>query len=340
MDLLFSALILLILTVISVYKLKRVNVEKDFMSIRMCNSIKAICSVIVVFVHIPLSHTNAIQNIISSFGYVAVTLFFAFSSYGVIKKIKENSGYLKTFLFKRIILLLIPCVIINLIRLFLSYYLNSAWDFWIILKINDYVISLLILYFIVWIVYSIKLVSTKYKDYLIIALVLVASLLTYFTDINILSIWPVEAIGFIYGIVLYRYFNEIKQWMNSKYLFKLFAFLFISMLLGVVYIKTKHIYFFGEYLFRVFLSSSLVTSLLLICYKVYISNSILDILHKVSFEIYLCHIFVLNFLDKVLEGKIVDYFILLSFIIILFIAFIVSKLSGLITRPIIKKLKL
>ena len=70
--------------------------------------IRAICCIIVVLVHIPQQHSNIIQDVIGSFGYIAVTLFFMLSAYGLKYSIENKKDYLKFFWKNRILVLLIP----------------------------------------------------------------------------------------------------------------------------------------------------------------------------------------------------------------------------------------
>ena len=75
--------------------------------------IRAICCIIVILVHIPQQHSNFIQDAIGSFGYIAVTIFFMLSAYGLKYSINHKKDYLKHFWKNRILVLLIPFWIAN-----------------------------------------------------------------------------------------------------------------------------------------------------------------------------------------------------------------------------------
>lgn len=52
--------------------------SKDYTSM-----LKGVCCLIVIYVHFHGAYTNTLQDAIGSFGYIAVTLFFLISAYGM-----------------------------------------------------------------------------------------------------------------------------------------------------------------------------------------------------------------------------------------------------------------
>ena len=77
--------------------------------------LKGASAIIVVFVHVPGVFQNSVQRMVMSFGFVAVTIFFMISAYGMQYSINRAGGkYLSHFWRNRLASLLIPCFLINL----------------------------------------------------------------------------------------------------------------------------------------------------------------------------------------------------------------------------------
>ena len=83
-------------------------------------AIRAVCCIIVVLVHVPQQHGNFIQDAIGSFGYIAVTLFFMLSAYGLKYSVENKKDYLKNFWRNRVLILLIPFWLVNIIAVLLN----------------------------------------------------------------------------------------------------------------------------------------------------------------------------------------------------------------------------
>ena len=101
----------------------------------------------VIYVHFVGSHTNALQDAIGSFAYIAVTLFFVTSAYGMMLNAERKKDYLKTFWRNRLVALLVPCLCVNIVAFLLNIVKNDfGWS--VLYFINQYVVVLL--QFCVW----------------------------------------------------------------------------------------------------------------------------------------------------------------------------------------------
>lgn len=109
--------------------------------------LKGVCCLLVIYVHFVGSHTNALQDAIGSFAYIAVTLFFVTSAYGMMLNAERKNDYLKTFWRNRLVALLVPCFCVNIVAFLFNIVKN---DFgWSALYFNNqYVVVLL--QFCVW----------------------------------------------------------------------------------------------------------------------------------------------------------------------------------------------
>lgn len=76
--------------------------------------LKGACCIIVILVHVPATHGNKLQDAIGSFGFVAVTIFFMISAYGMYFSKQKKTDYLRHFWRNRLSSLLIPMLLVNI----------------------------------------------------------------------------------------------------------------------------------------------------------------------------------------------------------------------------------
>ncbi len=112
-DILLTALIPLLLLFVALWQGKKSKDDKFFFSKNYTNTLKGLCAVTVILVHVPSQYQNVLQDAIGSFAFIAVTLFFFISAYGMQFSAEKKQEYLKHFWKNRLTSLLIPCVIIK-----------------------------------------------------------------------------------------------------------------------------------------------------------------------------------------------------------------------------------
>lgn len=270
-------------------------------------SLKGLCAMVVIMVHIPNQYGNPIQIAIGSFGFVAVTLFFMFSAYGMQYSNDNNPAYLKSFWRNRISSLLIPSIIVNFFHFFcliigqgLSGKERNTQDalLWLsLVHVDHYVIVLLeyCLWFFL-IVYFLKK-SNRWRrglvDGLLIAGVAISSLWIYLRSCYATSSpdfkWCFERWGLIWGILLYRFFSPFCAWLRKNNTLKIIIIIGVCLILGVSYLKYKTIWFWGEWLLKIILGFNLILLLCLISKEWSFGNAVSRFLGEISFEMYLSH---------------------------------------------------
>ena len=173
--------------------------------------IRAICCFLVVMVHIPAQHGNFIQDMLGSFGFISVTIFFMLSSYGLKYSLDYKENYLKNFWKNRILTLLIPFWIINI----LMYYNVKPIDLILILlgiKNKTFISDLIIYYIFFWLVNTL-IKNRKHSDYLICITIFIYALLGKI--LNYSTGYFVESLGLVYGIIIYHAIPKIKNIANK-----------------------------------------------------------------------------------------------------------------------------
>lgn len=164
-------------------------------------ALKGVCCIIVILVHIPKEYTTRLQDVVGSFAFIAVTVFFLLSGYGLTMN-KERKGYLEHFWRNRLVSLLIPIFLVNLLKVCV----NSARGTQIsiadtLFSIDGFVLMMLLCYSAFYFVFGLHLVK-NHKIIWICGLIITISFITYFfEDLIPFTVWPVPCLGFIYGVL-------------------------------------------------------------------------------------------------------------------------------------------
>lgn len=306
--------------------------DSHFFDKENTNALRGFWCLIVVLVHIPLLYQNRIQDMIGSFAYIGVTFFFMTSAYGLRLQMENNPEKVNTFWQNRLPKLLIPCVVINLFSVILKMWTKEEVQLIELVKINDWVMWLMICYFFFWMSY--KFVGGG-RDYVVIASVIALSLLVYWKKDYIKGpTWCPEVMGFVWGILLYRIKNRFLRIFNDKWMQKSLLLCVIAGVAGIGYLKFKTIPFWGDYFLKIILGILIIAFMLAINVKVSIGNRVSNYLGSISFEVYLVHILVFDIIKKINPDMSSGVFILVSLILTTVLASAIKRISTVIIQRI------
>ena len=324
MDLLLTFIILTSVFLIALIGGFRDKIETCFMSKDNTKVLKAISCIIVIMVHIPVKFENPLQNLVGSFGYICVTLFFLFSAYGMSFSISINESYLKNFWRNRLSSLLIPCFLVNIAEIIIRLAFHQNYGLGTLIKLNSWVAVLLQFCLIFYVVQFFRRKNNKSllsAFYVTIGIVAISTFIMFlFTSQLSPSIggWCVERMGFIYGIFIFVFFNKIKIYFNPS-ITKILIFTILSVLLGVFYLQYKYVHLWGDFFLRIALCFVILTLVLIITSRLKLGNKTIFYLGSISYEIYLSHWFVLDALTirfpNIRSGMFIISTVLLTIII-------------------------
>ncbi len=305
--------------------------------------LKGLCCLIVIYVHVKPPFDNALQDAIGSFGYVCVTIFFLISAYGMMLSAERKEDYLHNFWRNRLVSLLIPAFLINVVSFCLDIVNKNTYTFSALYHLNGYVAVLL--QWCLWF-YIVMLCKKKWfpennrlTDIILIAGVIVSSLILYFWVYSGNSAgagWCFERIGLIWGVLLYRYFDQFVLWMSKSRLAKIAILTIVGGMLGIGYLKFKLVYFFGAYLLKIILGVAIILLLFTATSNRKFGDKISLWLGNISYEVYLSHGIVMATLATWLfENVNSGVFILLTVLVTLTLSTIVHSIA----KPIVKLLR-
>ena len=254
-----------------------------YMDKKYTNAVKGMMCVVIMYVHISNDYTNTVQNIIGSFAYVGVFTFFAISAFGCRTSVERSQSYLNQFWKKRILALFVPAILINIISFGFKVMTLNVYEVRGLYAFNQYIYAIIVAYLVFWIIWKTKVIPVDIKDWLVGLICLLFSLVTYLTPIKIFFIWPTESIGFIFGLILYHKKEIITSELKQSHTRKIIILFLLSALLGILYMKYKHVFFLGGWLLRVVLAVVLLLLFSACTMNISFEGRLVQLLGNISF---------------------------------------------------------
>jgi peptidoglycan/LPS O-acetylase OafA/YrhL len=304
------------------------KLNANYLSKENTSKLQAVMAFTIVFSHLAtdISSGIIIRNSFLYVGYLAVSIFFFISGYGLMTqtKGKESKNYGKSIFFKRVPTLLIEYIIFFIIY-YLTFHLSDPIVGSLYSLINGepivyhswYIIEILLVY----VVYGFTcLIFKNVKVILIINCLFVTALCICFYFCGYGEYWYLCTISLIVGL-LYAYFKKNidsillkNQKCNILFIFMSFtAFLLFFAATGIL--KFKNIDIFALTLtLKVFCSIFFSTFVAFLLTRAELRNPILKFCSNFSLEIYLIH----GLWESVIKIYITSNDLLFGFLLLLF----------------------
>lgn len=322
--------LLLFLSATLVFQCKyKADGNTSFFDIRNTQAMRGFWCIIVVLVHVPYEYQNRIQDMIGSFAYIGVTFFFMTSAYGLSLSMKKKNNVQK-FWRKRLPKLVFPNWVVNAILGIIAFVIfSSVPHIQNLITINGWVRWLLACYIFFW-VSCFFFKTEKLRNISIIFMVILFSVVIYVMKMagKIESTtWTTEVYGFVWGILLCQYFEDIKKILQNHWLGLVPASMMSSLIAGVLYLKFKPVVFWGDYLLKIVLGLFIISFILALNSKIQIGNKVSMFLGEISYEVYLIHGEIFYFVSILYPQISSGVFILVSIILTVLLSVIVHRLS-------------
>lgn len=111
--------------------------------------------------------------------------------------------------------------------------------------------------------------------------------------------------------------------------------LFISMGLGVAYLKLKPIAFFGDYLLKILLGIAITAFIFEVISSLKVGNKVNSFLGNISYEVYLLHGGVFSILATIIPDINSGLFVVLSIMLTVALAYLLNQIC----KPIVRLLR-
>lgn len=313
------------------YGNKKDNKGTFFFSKDYTTVLKGLCCIFIVIGHTPAEYKNTLQDLLSSFGYVRVTLFFMMTGYGISLCAEQKTGYMKSFWRNRLASLLIPGLLVNIAAFFIHKQTEGSYNIKDLTFLDPYISVLLQYYIFFYIVYyGRKYYGKKNGNIILITGVILSSLLDYLLKEEFRA-WPYERMGLVWGIILYYCFAEIKKFITPK-IGKIILFTILSLALGILYVKFKYIYFWCEYLLKIVLGAVIITLLFMLSSNRVWGNKVMSFFGDIYYEVFLSHMLMMQVVKAILPKASSGEFILTTAILTIIFSAAIHYLG----QPVIK----
>ena len=297
-DLLFILLFLTAFIKMKIVKPIR-EFNNDYLSQKSSNSYRGIFALIVILHHIAQRVSGGIMPPdFTRVGYLAVSVFFFLSGYGLQKKNLSDETYIHTFLLKRIPTILIPYAIMSFAYWLLYALLGDARSLSVVLhnfiKNGDpivwfswYVVCILVFYFAFYIL--MKIFKSNKKGMVLGGIIYYIIYVAICRSLSFGLWWYSTLLLAVFGIFWASYEQKILGFLKKYYvpvlLFCLISFLVLAKYKWTIYWSIPSLW--TELALVIALAFLFVTVTIILSLKVRFGNRFLDFLGKISFEIYM-----------------------------------------------------
>lgn len=336
----------------------RKSSEKEIFGIENTNSLKGVFAFVVLFGHAyELNQNSYLFCRFNNLGAYACAIFFFISGYGLMYQYIHKENYLKNFLSKRFVNVLIPaitgsCVYIVFKLLFIENYtistiVNSSLEGHTPIIDNSwFIIELIVLYFIFYVVFifndSFK-TPIKNDIFVLIVTALVVLLVIVIKFIGWGYNWYASVLSFPFGLFIANH-SEV-----TKKLIKRFKILIIVFSIGFIVFATYYqlvvekllsITIQNNFLDMVIdILSKLIFVLLIFTFSAVfkVENPLIRFTSKISYELYIIHGLFVTFFNKIIIVE--NDFIKISSILIcsIIFAFLMNYIDCIIVKFSINK---
>lgn len=319
--------------------------ENCCLDIQNMNVLKGLSCILVIVSHISLQlGSSGILVLTSSVGYLAVGIFFFSSGYGLMYSFINKENYLKNFIRHRILKILLPFWIANII--FLLVYIVGYKEHYALLDVIKYIFGIKLIcghaWFIVFLIcfYCLFWIFGKVlkkDDYIIIAMAIFTLLISVLIGFQIIKYgdFGKNILAFPIGMISARYKGETRKLIDRR-------FWRISLLSTIIFCITYsyytvikwHIGMANDLLVNYFVDFicqiSFIIMLLMFVQKINVKSKVTLLVSGISYEVYLVHQLGLDFAKSMLRNS-YDAFIIVTGIIL-------SILIGLVFNKVMKKI--
>lgn len=296
-------------------------------------SLRGICAVEIMIGHIGLTTGSTVLYPNRKAGILFVGIFFMLSGYGLSYCLNNKTDYLKHFLIRRTLRLLIPAYLAYVVYILISRFgLNQSTILDLInLKrffsvINWYVWEQLFFYLVFWIAYRFM---PKWRDALIGIVSLAVVIIAFILKVD--NPWYGSTMCFLLGIFYYR-LEQSKFYLSLKRKSVLFVFLGIILMLSMIaFYVLGNESVLGNPIARNISSLSFCVMTLIILSEVEIGNAASRFLGKCSYELFLVHPFIQGIFKDVMGISTILYAVLVIVVSII-IAYALNCLADLLVN--------
>ena len=295
-----SLLFLLLIEIDSIRESNAIN--KDYLSIKNGNVLRGLFAIVVVFHHLAQRmESGTIFQCFKHVGYLAVSVFFFLSGYGLQKAFITSENYKKHFLSKRLSKIIIPYMIVVVIYWICYSIMGDALSLRSILESmmkgspfvsnSWYIICICNFYIAFWIFMT---MTKNQFDLMVFLAIIWYGFYVFYCRLLGYGAWWYNSTHLLVGGMYWAIHERDIIFFVKKYYTNVFSLVFIGFLF--TYISGFMVDTWLSMILKMLSSVLFVVTVILISLKIKVKDGIFGILGSISMELYLIHGLVISVL--------------------------------------------
>ena len=289
-----------VLTVLALYKAQLCGKKRrneEYLSLQQAGYIKGIFAIYIVFHHVSQFCTGSgLRYGFWNTGYLAVAVFFFLSGYGLLYNVTASENYLKGFLKKRVLKILVPFLVVYFIYIIVDYFEGirySAMDIFesffngAPIAANLWYVLFILLYYIVFYIIALAVGAKRTWGIIVFSFLFLVAWCVFCFRKNFGGVWSISGFGITVGMLFAACKEKIEKLFDRAYF--VFVILFTVAFFAVQHVATRVYTVFGGWSLKVAMSLLFTLAVITLLYRIRIGNTILKFFGTISFELYMIH---------------------------------------------------
>lgn len=285
------------------------NNKSEYISLENSTRIKGFFALVILAHHIIQFGNDHNGIILHRVGYIGVAVFFFYSGYGLMYKLRNDENYLDNYFKKRLLKIIYPSVIVYALYVFEDYLMGRPHSIIDVLKslVNGvpigvgtwYMIFIIVFYCYFWLV---SIIAKRNIKKVIVAIGLFVVL--WIIGCNLVGygqVWFVSSLSLFVGACWDEVKGKVHEICDKNYIVTLLISSFVFIILEILVLNSHGdtpLYF----IYQIVGSTVFVILLQVLNYKIQNKGKILDFLGGLSLEIFMVHGFFAKAFLKPLLG--------------------------------------
>lgn len=274
--------------------------NENYLSLKNTNALRGMCALIVAMQHTCAYQHDSFTAPFLYIGFLCTSIFFFLSGYGLMYSTVNKKGYLRSFLRKRLLTVLIPYLFANVIYLSVRQglgiettvtgFINTYKTGEPYVSFSWYIVSIIYFYLAFYATFNV------FRRNIAVFLMIPLSVLYFFLvkKIGFDYHWYTTAFCFAGGVLWYHFQDVLTAVARRQGFLKVLLMFCITFAFLIATFKNIYFYIAGSNI-----TAIAFQILVMLCLqKIRIHNFILEYLGKISFEFYILHGIVITVLNN------------------------------------------
>lgn len=293
--------VIVILIIALIFNVRKADLPKECLSITYCNSSKAVFAGVVVFHHMAkILADDPFAGIFLNLGYLAVSVFFIISGYGLM--VKYSKGYPRGYMIRKVLWLIVEYAIVNILYILWEVISSGTFNLERFKQLyvtgicyadnSWYIIAIIVIYIAFDLVMRFTF-SIKHSDNnKLLSICIMTIFFTLYTVFVLLqkwgSYWYISCGAFIIGMLIAVNTSKIVETINKKWLIHLTIQCFIFMISQILLFRCN-LSWLSQTALKAMAAIAFAVIIITIGMRASFSGKAITWVSSISLEIYMLH---------------------------------------------------